>query len=116
VETLEVKIRKKLSATGLKTLNEKFAADFETNHLLSALRSRMENDMSIMEDLIKDGESEGLKRKIAIYESAVISVLADQRNLLQQMNKKAEISEEVIKEFLLMLDQEEDLLRRKFRQ
>jgi hypothetical protein len=75
----------------------------------------MENDMSIMADLMKDGETEESKQKIATYEEAVINVLANQRSLLQQMNKKAEISEELIKEFLLMLDQEEDLLRRKFR-
>jgi CPA1 family monovalent cation:H+ antiporter len=115
VETMEVKIRKKLSAAGLKTLDERYAADFEKNHLLTALRSRMENDMSIMADLMKDGETEESKQKIATYEEAVINVLANQRSLLQQMNKKAEISEELIKEFLLMLDQEEDLLRRKFR-
>lgn len=116
VETMEVKIRKKLSAAGLKTLDEKFGGHLPTNHLIAAYRSRMQNDVTIMEDLVKDSQSEDSKDKVATYEAAVISVLADQRQLLQQMNRKAEISEELIKEFLLMLDQEEDLLRRKFRQ
>jgi hypothetical protein len=113
---MEVKIRKKLSAAAVRTLDEKFGDHSKTNHLISALRSRMENDVSIMEDLMKDGESEESKQKIAAYEAAVITVLADQRQMLQQMNRKAEVSEELIKEFLLMLDQEEDLLRRRFRQ
>jgi CPA1 family monovalent cation:H+ antiporter len=116
VERMEVKIRKKLSAAAVRTLDEKFGDHSKTNHLISALRSRMENDVSIMEDLMKDGESEESKQKIAAYEAAVITVLADQRQMLQQMNRKAEVSEELIKEFLLMLDQEEDLLRRRFRQ
>jgi monovalent cation/hydrogen antiporter len=98
------RVQKKLRLAAMKVLDERYARHVENNELLIALRQRFDDDLRILEYISAEG---GEHSKVSEYRSIVNEIINEQRQLLHQINKKAEVSEEVVKSHLLQLDHEE---------
>ena len=49
--------------------------------------------------------------KVAEYETIRLEIITKQREQLENFNKKAGVSEEVVKKYLLILDREEERMK-----
>lgn len=112
----EVLLRKKLTKAALKIINEKYKDRLRKNEFLRALKQKLENEELILEHIdnsfISDGTaSNGAEEFQSIYNE----IIAVQRALLEKINKKAEVSEEVVKNYLLALDLEEEQLKQQLK-
>ena len=107
-------VRKKLAHLSLNILNENYSEAIQSNGMLKSLVLRYNADMELLKDWEKD-DSEA--RAVAFYKDyrAVMShLLTEQRALLATLNKKENISDELIKHQFELLDLEEEKLRQHF--
>ena len=111
-EQQEIKLSKKLSKAALKFLEEKYKEDIISNELLKNLQHRYETDI-----LMLDGEeeaaslSEAADGSLAKFLQVSTELFEEQRKLLQQINKKQEVDEDVIRKYQNLLDIEEEKIR-----
>ena len=111
-EQQEIKLSKKLSVAALKFLDEKYKDDIISNELLKNLQHHYETDLSML-----DGEEEAASLSEAadgsLHKFLAISteLFEEQRKLLIQINRKAEVDEDVIRKYQSLLDIEEEKIR-----
>ncbi|MFD0764660.1 Na+/H+ antiporter [Mucilaginibacter lutimaris] len=107
-------IRKKLSHLSLTILNDKYAEKLESNSMLKSAVLRFTSDV----ELLKDWETEGNNSKAEAfyqeYQAIMSDLIKQQRALLSTLNKKENISEDLIKHQQELLDLEEEKIRQYF--
>jgi Na+/H+ antiporter len=107
-------VRKKLSHLSLAILNDNYKEHTENNGMIKALKLRYTADMDLLKDWDnKDNEARSVEF-YKDYRKVMAHLLKEQRALLQTLNKKDNISDELIKHQMELLDLEEEKLRQHF--
>ena len=107
-------VRKKLSHLSLKILEESYASQTEDNDVIKALKLTLAADMEILKDWDKENNEARAAAFYSDYRAIMAHLLKEQRTLLHGLNKKENISDELIKQQLELLDLEEEKLRQHF--
>ncbi len=110
-EEQDAKLAKKLAKAGLLFLDEKYKDDIAGNELLKNLQHRYETDISILEEGDAHTLSEAGNGSLTRYLKVSTELFEEQRNLLQKINKKQEVDEDVIRKYQNLLDIEEEKIR-----
>ncbi len=111
----ETLVRKKLAYTTLEVLDRLYKTDVDENVLLQQFRSGLVNEKSFLHSY---AESHGtdVNRHDAIkrYKTVYYELLREQRAMLEEINKKAEFNEDIIRKVFSQLDLAEEKLRLQF--
>jgi Na+/H+ antiporter len=108
----EVLVRKKMTKAALDLVNEKYPAELQTNEGLRVFKLRLENDLRLLESAQLSAPKGTIKdESLADLQKVLVEIVTTQRVLLHELNKKAELDEDIIKTQLLVLDHEEKLMR-----
>jgi len=107
-------VRKKLSKLALQILEDKYADRLEGNDMIKAFRLRLSADMELLKDWEKDGSEQRADNFYHDYRVILNDVMDQQRALLLTLNKKENISDDIVKQQLDLLDLEEEKLRQHF--
>jgi hypothetical protein len=107
-------VRKKLAHLSLGILNDKYPAMVQENDMLKALKLKIEGDMVLLKDWSEDDNDSRSAVFYHDYKMVMADLLHEQRKLLAQLNKKAEVDESIIRHQLALLDLEEEKLRQHF--
>ena len=110
-EEQDAKLAKKLAKAGLLFLDEKYKDDIAGNELLKNLQHRYETDISVLEEGDAHTLSEAGNGSLTLYLKVSTELFEEQRNLLQKINKKQEVDEDVIRKYQNLLDIEEEKIR-----
>lgn len=110
-EEQDIKLAKKLAKAGLLFLDEKYKADIAGNELLKNLQHRYETDISILNDGDAHSLSDAGHGALTKYLQVSTDLFEEQRKLLQKINKKQEVDEEIIRKYQSLLDIEEEKIR-----
>lgn len=105
LEEQDAIIRKKLCNTALRLLNEQYQQELSSNELLKSLKVKLE---MLPAPQPGDHISDPAHRTFRSVYSAIIK---EQRELLQLLNKKEELDEELIRKHIGLLDLEEEKMR-----
>jgi monovalent cation/hydrogen antiporter len=108
----EMVIQKKIAASSLKLLDEKYNEDALSNDHLKNLYSKLKIDLSFYSQEIEDSNN-GSKSSVKNFQRIYLEVLDQQRKLLTEMNRKAEFDEDLIRKYLGLIDLEEFKLHEK---
>ncbi len=106
-EQQEIDIRKRLAEKSLQVLDGQYGEMLKSSRRLQQLKGRYMEDQLLHEQLIEHDEDD--------YRQIYLRVLAEQRALLHELNKGAEVDEAVIRKYLFMLDVEEEKLQMRTR-
>jgi CPA1 family monovalent cation:H+ antiporter len=114
-ERQELLIQKKLAQLALRYLEENQGPDTAQNDYLRNLRMRLQLDERFLVQQLEEG---GHTREEALqhFQHSYLGLLNQQRDLLHEMNQRADFDEEVIRKYLALLDLEEYKLREKLPQ
>jgi len=107
-------VRKKLSHLSLKILDEDYSGFAENNTMVKALKLRFSADMELLKDWDKDDNEARALEFYKDYRQIMARLLREQRALLQTLNKKEGISDNLIRQEMELLDLEEEKLRQHF--
>ncbi|OCX52148.1 Na+/H+ antiporter [Mucilaginibacter sp. PPCGB 2223] len=107
-------VRKKLAHLSLKILDETYSGEAKTNNMVKGLILRYNADMELLKDWDKDGPEERAEAYYKDYRKIMAHLLQEQRALLLELNKKENISDELVKHQFELLDLEEEKLRQHF--
>ena len=111
-EQQEIKLSQKLSQAALKFLDEKYKEDIIGNELLKNLQHHYQTDIALLEG---EEEAESLSKaadgSLTKFLQVSTELFEEQRKLLMQINKKAEVDEDVIRKYQILLDIEEEKIR-----
>nr|MBA4168049.1 cation:proton antiporter [Chitinophagaceae bacterium] len=110
----ELLMRKEMSAAALGMLRDKYGKEYQENPWLLSLESRYQGDLDMLGST--DASSKG-KNNVAHYKNyrrIALDLLEAQRELLQKLNKRDDLDEDIIKKFHTLLDMEEEKIRRQF--
>ncbi|MHA4896503.1 Na+/H+ antiporter [Pedobacter sp. PWIIR3] len=107
-------VRKKLSHLSLKILDEEYAEHIENNDMVKALRLKYNADIELLKDWDKADNEARANEFYKGYRQIMAHLLREQRNLLQTLNKKENVSDDLVKQQLELLDLEEEKLRQHF--
>lgn len=112
----EILLQKSLAQCAQKKLREKYRRKVESNELLHTFQQRLHTNL-VMLDHMDQSESPATEENSQVkeYEGVRKAIINAQRELLQNMNKEAGISEDLVKKYLLALDQEEEQLDQQLR-
>jgi monovalent cation/hydrogen antiporter len=108
----ELMLQKKLSRFALNRMQESYKDKIDSNDLLRGFYQRLQNKLLLLEN-INNAENliEGDNTQVKEYETIRNEILEGQRKLLENLNKKDGISEEIVKKYLLILDQQDEQLK-----
>ncbi len=106
-EEQEKDLRMQLSGISLRYLNEHHGDAVSNSKPLQYLKSRFENDQ--FEPADGSGEE-----TVAQYREVYRQLLAHQRKSLHHINKQQQVSGEMVRKYLTLLDLEEEKLRMKY--
>ncbi|RBQ07589.1 Na+/H+ antiporter [Pedobacter miscanthi] len=109
-------VRKKLSMLSLKIINEKYHNALEHNDMIRSIKIRIEAEMEFLKDWEKEENTLRTEGFYHDYRVALEDIMAEQRILLKDLNRKEQINDQLIREQLELLDLEEEKLRRHFSQ
>jgi Na+/H+ antiporter len=102
----ELIIQRKIVKVSLQFLEQKHGDERVQNEHLENLFRRLQTDLKSMDrELEESNETEDLSAKK--YRSIYLEVIKQQRQLLNEMNRSAEIDEELIRKYLALIDLEE---------
>lgn len=110
-EQQEIKLSKKLSKAALHFLEEKYKDDIGNNELLKNLQHRYETDIAMLDGEEAASLSEAADGSLSKFLEISTELFEVQRKLLQQINKRAEVDEDVIRKYQSLLDIEEEKIR-----
>lgn len=106
----EIIIQKKIAKSSLKFLEEKYDGDRFINEHVNNLYTRLKLDLIFFdrdpEEVLNTNEN-----TLRDYQMTYLELLEQQRQLLKEMNRKAEFDEELIRKYLSLIDLEEFKLR-----
>lgn len=114
-EEQEIIIQKKIAQTSLQLLEEKFSKQRVTNEHLQNMFTRLQTEVNFFQqdvEDVKDASNKSLKSFRHIH----LELLELQRTELHKMNKGADFDEDLIRQYLLLIDLEELKLRGKLQE
>jgi Na+/H+ antiporter len=111
----ELIVQKKIAHASLKYLQEKYGDDRIKNEHLDNLLARLQIDLNFFQDNFEDLNST-TENALSSYQRIYLELLEQQRNLLTDMNQRAEFDEDVIRKYLSLIDVEEYKVREKLLQ
>ncbi len=114
VEQQRQVIRKKLSHLSLNILEDNYKEHTQHNGMVKALKLKYSADMELLKDWDKDDSECRLAKFYNDYRQIMAHLIKEQRALLQTLNKKENISDELIRHQMDLLDLEEEKLRQYF--
>lgn len=98
-------IRKKLCSVALRLLKEQYQQELSSNELLQSLKTKLEaTPVPQPGDQLSDPAHQ-------TFRTVYSAIIKEQRQLLQQLNKKEELDEELIRKHIGILDLEEEKMR-----
>ncbi|MDF2189120.1 Na+/H+ antiporter [Paraflavitalea sp. CAU 1676] len=110
-EEQDALVKKKMSQAALRVLREQHADKLTTNTLLQSLQTRLQAEVDVLGGspgtALKPNEA---KELIPHYQSVYLELLNEQRTLLHNLNRKAEVDEAIVRKYLSLLDIEEEKL------
>jgi Na+/H+ antiporter len=101
-------IQMKLAKFSLQHLEERSAKEPALNHYINNLAERYRLDVHNLHNSANPGTEANSGSQ---FEEVYLALLEQQRNFLQQMNKKSEFDEELIRKYLALVDVEELKIR-----
>lgn len=105
-------IQKKIAWISLQTLEEKYAEEMGANAWLSNLSARLKMDVQFFQqDLQEHVPVED--NALSAFQHIYLDLLERQRDVLREMNRHAEVDEELIRKYLSLIDLEETKVRGK---
>ncbi|QNF32184.1 Na+/H+ antiporter [Adhaeribacter swui] len=108
----DLRVRKKLKDAALSLIQEKYATEVNTNELIKSLKLRLQSDLTFLDHFNKPETGEKwADDNVETYRKVMTSLLTHERQLLHQINRKAEVDEVVVRKHLALLDLEEEKLR-----
>jgi len=107
-------IRKKISMLSLKILNDKYPEQLIHNDMVKALQLRLTADMELLKDWEKKDTVARADAFYKDYRAIMDDLMSEQRALLKTLNKKENISDDIIRQQLELLDLEEEKMRQHF--
>lgn len=114
VEQQRQLVRKKLSHLSLSILDTEYSGEVQNNSMVKALKLRYSADMELLKDWDKDDNEARATEFYKDYRQIMARLLKEQRDLLQTLNKKESISDDLVKQQMELLDLEEEKLRQHF--
>ncbi|WP_276131838.1 Na+/H+ antiporter [Polluticoccus soli] len=106
----ELIIQRELARRSLHYLEEKNGSDCYTNENLANLHDRLRIDVRLLRLEMTEREIEE-EKTIKKYQEAYLDLLNFQRNLLKEINQRAEFDEDLIRKYMTLVDVEEYKLR-----
>ncbi|WP_374163594.1 Na+/H+ antiporter [Arcticibacter sp. MXS-1] len=112
----ETVLRTKTAKAALQLLRTTYFEHLGRNELLKASESRYQNELKFIGRLQKEaGPGQGASvEAVVVFKEVMIAVIDRQRNVLRELNRKAEFDEDLVKRQLEQLDLEEEKLRLQF--
>jgi len=107
-------IRKKISMLSLKILDDKYHEQLIHNDMVKALQLRLTADMELLKDWEKKDTVARADAFYKDYRAIMDDLMSEQRALLKTLNKKENISDDIIRQQLELLDLEEEKMRQHF--
>ena len=107
-------VRKKLAHLSLQLLEDNYRDQVEHNMMVKGVAMRYRGDMELLKDWEKDGNAAREEGFYKDYRQIMLHLLKEQRALLATLNKKENISDELVKHQFELLDLEEEKLRQHF--
>ncbi|WP_276481388.1 Na+/H+ antiporter [Paraflavitalea pollutisoli] len=110
-EEQDALVRTKMSKTALQVLQQQHGAEVRVNGLLKSLETRLETEISILSNTPGAGMNlEESREYIPNFRAVYLELITAQRQLLHNLNHKAEVDEAIIRKYLSLLDIEEEKL------
>lgn len=111
----EIIIQKKIAQYSLQYLEDKYGQDWPHNEHLNNLQARLKIDLKLLNLELEnpDNVNESSREN---YQRIYLELLEHQRKLLNEMNRRAEFDEELIRKYLSLTDLEEFKIRQKLLQ
>jgi CPA1 family monovalent cation:H+ antiporter len=107
-------VRKKLSNLSLRILDKDYSGYTKNNNMVKALKLQFSADMELLKDWDKSDNEARTSEFYKDYRQIMARLLQEQRTLLQTLNKKENISDDLIRQEMELLDLEEEKLRQHF--
>jgi monovalent cation/hydrogen antiporter len=107
----EVIIQKKMAYNSLQFLEERYSEDWKKNEQLNNLQEKFKIDLKLLSRKLEENNIED--NALNNYQQVYLELLEQQRELLKDMNRKAEFDEDLIRKYLSIVDLEEFKLREK---
>jgi Na+/H+ antiporter len=107
-------VRKKLSLLSISILEDKYAKQLTGNDMVKSLKMKLDSDMELLNDWQKDNNQQRADEFYHDYREITDALRDAQRTLLHTLNKKENISDDIIKQQLELLDLEEEKMRQAF--
>lgn len=107
-------VRKKLSHLSLTILDEKYAKEVQHNDMVAALKMKLTADMELLKDWDKEDTESRADDFYHDYRKIMNELMREQRKLLQTLNKKESINDELVRQQLELIDLEEEKMRQHF--
>lgn len=107
-------VRKKMSVLSLTILADKYPQQLKDNHMVLALKMRLDADMELLKDWEKSCSRERADEFYHDYREILADLMKQQRDLLKMLNKKEGISDSIVRQQLDLLDLEEEKMRQHF--
>lgn len=110
-EEQDALVKKKMSQAALRVLQEHHADKLATNTLLQSLETRLQAEIDLLGNNHGTSENlDGSKDFIPHYQTVYLELLNEQRNLLHNLNRKAEVNDSIVRKYLSLLDIEQEKL------
>lgn len=110
----ELIIQKKIAQTSLEHLREHHAESFSNQHVAN-LASRLELDLAYFNEA-NEASPDQHQNPINVFQTIYLDTLEAQRKLLNEMNRKMEFDEDLIRKYLSLIDIEEHKIREKMKE
>ncbi|MBW4528341.1 MAG: Na+/H+ antiporter [Phormidium tanganyikae FI6-MK23] len=106
----ELIIQKKLAQASLQFLQEKYSGERAQNEHLDNLFSKLEINLKFFDRQLEESNF-AWQNSIKGYQSIYLEVLERRRELLNNMNRRAEFDEALLRKYFLLIDLEEFRVR-----
>ena len=106
-------IQKKIAYVSLQLLEEKYDWERAGNELLGNLFERLRMDLDFLQRDLAEPDGTKENNTLARFQHIYLELLERQRELLYDMNHRAEFDEELIRKYLMLIDLEELKVRDK---
>jgi CPA1 family monovalent cation:H+ antiporter len=107
-------IRKKLSHLSLKIIEDKYPDQLKSNDMVKSLKLKLTADIELLKDWEKENNKERADNYYKDYRIIMADLMEQQRSLLATLNKKENVSNDLILQQLELLDLEEEKMRQHF--
>jgi Na+/H+ antiporter len=108
----ELIIQKKITQASLQFLEEKYGKERVQNEYLNNLFAKLQIDLNFLQRDFEELNNTP-EKALSSYQRIYLELLEQQRKLLNEMNRRADFDEELVRKYLSLIDLEEFKLREK---